>query len=161
MTTGDVEAGATFTIDQVVGTLVFTEQSTNHGGTYATPTQFVFNGTDPNDPPVVTSGSESRTYVEDNPPLVVNPTMTVSDADDTNLTGATITITSNYNAAQDVLAFTSQSGITGVWDAGTGTLTLSGTATVAQYQAALRTVTYQNTSQQPTTARTNPRSWSA
>ncbi len=33
-----------------------------------------------------------------------------------------------------------------------GTLTLTGQATVAQYQAALRSITYTNTSEEPSTA---------
>jgi hypothetical protein len=52
--------------------------------------------------------------------------------------------------AEDVLAFTAQSGISIVSNAG-GVLKLSGTATVAQYQAALRTVTYADTSNNPNT----------
>ncbi len=55
----------------------------------------------------------------------------------------------NYQNGQDVLAFTNTANITGTWDATTGTLTLAGTDTVANYQAALRAVTYQNTSQNP------------
>ena len=42
--------------------------------------------------------------------------------------------------------------ITGSWNAGTGTLTLTGSDTLANYQAALRSVTYQNTSENPSTA---------
>jgi hypothetical protein len=42
--------------------------------------------------------------------------------------------------------------ITGTWDAGTGTLTLSGTDTVANYQAVLRSVTYTNSSATPNMA---------
>ena len=62
----------------------------------------------------------------------------MTDADNTNLAGATVTITANFASGQDVLAFTNQNGITGSWNAGTGVLTLSGTATVANYQTALR-----------------------
>src|SRR5205814_989044 len=52
---------------------------------------------------------------------------------------------------QDVLGFTSQSGISGSFNAATGTLTLTGSASVANYQAALRSVTYVNTSDNPST----------
>src|SRR5207244_562173 len=38
---------------------------------------------------------------------------------------------------------------TGSWDAAKGTLTLSGTATVGQYRAALRSITYDNPSKTP------------
>ena len=56
-------------------------------------------------------------------------------ADDIEIAGATVTI-GNYQNGSDVLAFTNTANITGVFDAGTGILTLSGTDTVANYQAA-------------------------
>ena len=43
-----------------------------------------------------------------------------------------------------MLAFTSQGGLTGSWSAGTGVLTITGTADAATWQAALRSVTYAN-----------------
>ncbi len=61
------------------------------------------------------------------------------------LSGAVVEISSNYLATEDVLGFTDSNGISGIWDAETGTLDFSGTASVADYQALLRTVTYQNT----------------
>jgi hypothetical protein len=51
-----------------------------------------------------------------------------------------------------VLAFSNSATITGSWDAVTGTLTLIGSDTVANFQAALRSVTYQNTSENPSPA---------
>src|SRR5690606_1791538 len=45
-----------------------------------------------------------------------------------------------------------QNGITGSYNAATGVLTLSGTATLAEYEAALRSVTFQNTSSGPIVA---------
>ena len=47
-------------------------------------------------------------------------------------------------SADDVLGFTPQAGITGEYTAATCLMTLSGSATPASYQAALRSVTYQN-----------------
>jgi hypothetical protein len=67
-----------------------------------------------------------------------------------NITTATVKIDANYVAGQDVLQFTNTGFITGVFNASTGTLTLSGTGTYAQYQAALRSVTYDNLSSSPT-----------
>src|SRR5262249_3609805 len=52
---------------------------------------------------------------------------------------------------QDILSFVDQAGITGAWDPLTGTLTLIGTATLVDYQGALRSVTYVNTSDNPLT----------
>ncbi|WP_203250037.1 Ig-like domain-containing protein, partial [Cysteiniphilum marinum] len=60
-------------------------------------------------------------------------------------------ITTNFANAEDVLAFAGLGNITGSYNAATGELTLSGTDTVANYQAALRLVTYENTSDNPST----------
>ena len=59
------------------------------------------------------------------------------------------------NGASEVLAAnTAGTSITANYDSGTGILTLQGADTVANYQQVLRTVTYNNTSQNPnTTAR--------
>ena len=99
-------------------------------------------------PVVVTTGG-SLAYTENDAATEINPLLTVSDADSTNLASATVTITSNYNNGQDILAFSNQNGISGSWNAGAGELTLTGSATVANYQAALRSVTYANTSDAP------------
>src|SRR5205085_2404363 len=58
----------------------------------------------------------------------------------------------NYTAGQDTLNFTNQNGITGNWNAATGVLSLSGTATLAQYEAAFRSITFTNTSETPSTS---------
>ena len=64
------------------------------------------------------------------------PALTVTDADNATLAAATVSISGGFLAG-DALNFTNQNGITGSYNAATGVLTLSGTATVAQYQAAL------------------------
>jgi len=74
--------------------------------------------------------------------------------DGPNLTGATVTISQNYDAANDTLTYTPVDGITIAGNAG-GVLTLTGTATVAQYQAALRTVSYENAFTTESTAQRN------
>src|SRR5262249_59926810 len=54
-------------------------------------------------------------------------------------------------SGEDLLAFANTGNITGNFNPGNGALTLSGADTVANYQAALRSVTYQNTSDNPST----------
>ncbi|WP_180268988.1 beta strand repeat-containing protein, partial [Nostoc linckia] len=49
------------------------------------------------------------------------------------------------------LAFTNQNGISGSYNSSTGVLTLTGSSTVANYQTALRSITYSNSSDNPTT----------
>ena len=63
-----------------------------------------------------------------------------------NLVSASISIAGGYANGKDQLSFVNQPGITGNWIAATGVLNLSGGATVAQYQAALRSVTFQSSS---------------
>jgi len=72
----------------------------------------------------------------------------------TPLVGATVSVSSNFVAGQDVLGLNgaASGGITSSYNATTGVLTLSGSATAADYQATLRMVTYTNTSASPTTS---------
>jgi hypothetical protein len=63
---------------------------------------------------------------------------------DGNLTGATVTISAGHSLNEDELLFTSQSGITGSFDAPTGVLTLTGDASTAAYETALNSVAYRS-----------------
>lgn len=72
----------------------------------------------------------------------ITDSLTLTDSGD--LTGATLTISAGLDIANDLLNFTDQNGITGVYDAMTGVLMLSGTTTAANYQTAIRSVTYDN-----------------
>ena len=112
-----------------------------------------------NDAPVLTAGA-AVAYTEGDPPLIADATLTVSDVDNATLAGASVQISTNFNGMQDVLAFTPTGAISGSYAAASGTLTLSGSDTIANYQAALRSVTYRNTSQNPSTG-TRTLSWSA
>ncbi|BAY76729.1 hemolysin-type calcium-binding region [Nostoc linckia NIES-25] len=124
----------------------------NDGSLNSTTVTRNINLTAVNDAPVVTATNTPLAYIENDPAKVIDSGFTVTDIDSNNLNSATITITSGFVAAEDILGFTAQNGITGSYS--NGVLTLSGSATVAQYQTALRSVTYQNTSDNPTTTRT-------
>jgi hypothetical protein len=100
-------------------------------------------------PSTVTTTAPPLNYNVWDPALAVDPGVTVADNTSSTLASATVTITGNDVDGQDVLAFTNQNGITGSWNAATGSLTLTGSASVAAYQAALESVTYQNTSSGP------------
>ena len=93
--------------------------------------------------PVVTPSGVVSTYLVGGAALAVDSGMTVLSYD-TDLTGATVTISAGTFQRGDILNFANQNGITGSY-AG-GTLTLSGNATIAQYQAALQSVTFSTTS---------------
>ena len=90
-------------------------------------------------------------YTEGDPAVSITGNLSLDDLDDVNIESAVVSISNNYAAGEDELIFTDQSGITGSFNAGTGTLTLTGSASVADYQAALTTITYNNTSDNPST----------
>ena len=103
----------------------------------------------PNAAPVVTAGNTVLfNEAGGGPAVTLEPALTADDPDGTELDGATVTITDFV--VGDVLAFTAAagSGITGGF-AG-GVLTLTGTASEADYQTTLQSVTYRSTSDNPT-----------
>ena len=109
-----------------------------------------------NIPPALTGiPASSLAYVRGAVAVGVAPALFVVDSDSINLTGATIQVTGNYQAGQDILAVTNGSGVTGTFNAATGTLTLTGTTTLANYQTVLRSATYRtNTAAANTQLRT-------
>ena len=102
-------------------------------------------------PPAVTTNGLTLNYTENSGPIAIDNQLTLTDADSATLISATVRISGNYDATQDLLNFTNQSGISGNWNSATGSLTLSGSASVANYEAALRSVTYSNNSETPST----------
>lgn len=105
----------------------------------------------PNSPPTLTSPGGDASYTEDSGAVMVDDAFTVADDDGDTITGGTVSITGN-RVDGDVLAVQEQSGITSSYDAANGVLTLSGTATPADYEAVLRTLTFNSTSDGPTDA---------
>ena len=102
-----------------------------------------------NAPPVL-AASGTASFAEDGAATVIDGSVTITDNDSTNIEGATVSITGGtFVAGQDLLGFTDQNGITGSYNASTGVLTLTGNTSKADYQAALRSVTYENTSDNP------------
>ena len=88
-------------------------------------------------------------YTEGDGAVAITSSITLDDFDDTNMESATISITGNYTLGEDILNFVDAGSITGSFAAGTGILTLSGSDTKANYQTALRAVTYENNSSDP------------
>ncbi len=90
--------------------------------------------------PTVTAGG-SVTYPEGGAPVVLDPTVSVSDPDSGgNLVGATVTLSGEL--ATDSLYFNNQDGIGGSY--ANGVLTLTGTSSLANYDTVLESVTYSN-----------------
>jgi len=114
------------------------------------------NVTASNDASTLTTGS-TLNYTENGAAAAINGAITVADPDNTTLSSATVSITGNFASGQDVLSFTNvgMGNIAGSYNAATGVMTLTSagnTATVAQWQAALRAVQYSNSSDSPSTS---------
>ena len=75
--------------------------------------------------------------------------MDVADPDDLVLTGARVEFDGSFSPGEDFLVFANQLGIAGSWDGANGALNLTGSASRADYRAALRAVAYVNPSQNP------------
>ena len=90
--------------------------------------------------------TSTLTYTEGQAsPVQLTNTLTVgySDNSATNITGGTVSISSGFTSG-DQLSPVNQNGIVSSYSTGTGVLTLSGTASQAAYQAALRAITFSN-----------------
>ena len=111
--------------------------------------------------PVLTTSSGNTLYLEGNnttSKIILDPALTLTDPDSANLLSASVAITGNFHAGQDVLLFTNDSSMGNInasYDAAHGVMSLTsagGSATVAQWQAALRSVSYSNSSDTPDTS---------
>ncbi len=114
-------------------------------------------------PPVVTTSGGTTSWIESNnltvtsTPVAIDGGITITDPESPTLSTGTVSITGGFQSSEDVLAFTNDGSTMGdiaaSYIAGTGVLTLTSSgATVAQWQAALRAITYNNTTQPPTGA---------
>jgi hypothetical protein len=79
-------------------------------------------------------------------PVVIAPNATVTRTPPANLTSAFVTLTNRPDGtAESLTANTSGTSLTASYDASTGRLTISGSATLSVYQMVLQTVTYNDT----------------
>ena len=103
----------------------------------------------------------SANFTEGDTPVTLAPSLVLSDVDSTNMSAAAITLrtqpggTVPIDGSAEILdgdmlgacAFQT----TFSYNSTTGVLTIIGSASIASYQACLRTITYENTSQNPST----------
>jgi hypothetical protein len=104
-----------------------------------------------NNPPVITIAANTiAEFTEGKGPVVVaGPALQISDADK-NLVSASVFFKDLTIFDRDVLnATTNGTGIMASYESTTGILSLIGEATVSDYQAVLRSVTFDNLSQDP------------
>ncbi len=88
-------------------------------------------------------------YVENQPATAIDPALTLGDLDNTTLASATVAITGNLPPAKTASSSPTRTASAAASMPPRGVLSLTGTASVADYQAALRSVAYQNTSDDP------------
>lgn len=139
------------------GTDSFTYRA-HDGSAYSNVATVTLTITAVNDAPVLTTSGGNSSFIENASGSVIDASLTLSDVDNATLASARVAITGNFASGQDVVAFVndgSMGNISASYDAGTGVLTLTSagaSATLAQWQAALRSVTYSNGSDAPSTA---------
>ena len=95
-------------------------------------------------------GPAALAFTEGDAPLTVDPGLAVADVDSTQLSGAAVTIAGG--SSEDQLLFDDQNGISGSY--ASGTLTLTGAASVADYRTALRSVKFDTGDNPGNTTRT-------
>ena len=93
-------------------------------------------------------------YTENDDPITITSTLSITDGDGLLLKSADIGIGAGLSGPGDgdILGFNDVGNITGNYDAEIGVLSLTGTASIVEYEAALRSVTYENSSDDPSTA---------
>jgi subtilisin family serine protease len=99
-------------------------------------------------PPVLSGGGNTVTYTPQAAAVAVDAGLGVSDLSSATLAGATVAIGTGFLVG-DTLNFANQNGIAGSYNASTGVLTLTGSASLANYQAALESITFSSTSGNP------------
>ena len=91
--------------------------------------------------PVLTAGA-SIEYVAGGAPVTLDAGLSISDTELTSLIGATVSIGAGFLAGDALSVGSPQTGIASSYNAATGALTLSGTASLSAYQAELDSVTF-------------------
>ncbi|MEI8720297.1 VCBS domain-containing protein [Mesorhizobium sp. ISC11] len=132
-----------------------------NGGTVDRTVSVTITGT--NDAPVIDlngagAGNDATASFTEQTPLVIAPLATVTDVDSANLTSLTATLTArpDGNAVESLSlnasATAAAAGLTVLYTASTGILSITGSAAKAAYQTILDGIVYNNTSDTPTTA---------
>lgn len=94
--------------------------------------------------------SSSATFDGQGPVNVTDPAALLTDEDSTVLASLTVTLDAAPDGANESLAANvTGTGLTSIYSSSTNTLTISGPGSAADYQAVLRTVTYDNAAATP------------
>ncbi|WKN43072.1 tandem-95 repeat protein [Tunicatimonas pelagia] len=107
---------------------------------------------DANDDSGATGSAYEGSFTEDGGAVAIaDDDAAISDADDTNLESLTVVITNLQDGTDESLLVgdLSSLNISSSYASGTGTLTLTGSSSVVNYQTALRQIVYNNSSNNP------------
>lgn len=160
-------SGSTFTVPQDIaranlGTLTYVPNANYYGAdsflwNASDGTLFATSGTTAsltinavNDAPVLSTVAASASYTENASAVVLSPALVLTDVDSTTMAAAAVSISAGGVTGDALAANATGTSISASYNSGTRILTLSGTDSVANYQAVLRTVTYVSSSENPT-----------
>jgi autotransporter passenger strand-loop-strand repeat protein len=135
-------------------TTSFTISASDGAGGSATNSATTVSTTETAALPVLAGGGNSVNYQPGGAAVIVDSQIVLTDAGSTTLDGASVFIGSGLGKG-DILGFTNQNNISGSYNASKGVLTLSGTDSLANYQAALQSITFSSTSPEPSAAGTD------
>ncbi len=124
---------------------------TSNDGVATDTDSIVLNITAVNDAPILAGVNATTAYVQNDSAAIIDSTITTpTDVDDTNMESATIAITAGGDfvgaGGIDSLNYSTLYGVTGAYDSNTGILTLTGSATKAEYELILESITFSSTS---------------
>jgi gliding motility-associated-like protein len=104
-----------------------------------------------NTPPQLSIAGTAVTYTENGVPLAIDANILITDPDNFALENATVSISTNFVPGEDLLTFVPIAGVAGAFDAATGVIAFTGAASLTSYQALLRSISYSNISDNPST----------
>ncbi len=125
--------------------------SVNDGAANSTNVTSFINVTAVNSVPVVTIAGGAAAYTENAVATVIDSGLSITDADSTTLSSATVSISGGF-VAGDTLSVPTNNGLTISYNSSSGVMSISGIASLATYQNVLRTVGFSSTSENPTNA---------
>src|SRR5262249_43618797 len=114
--------------------------------------------TNVNDAPTLANVASSANYTENTAAVTLSGSASVRDPDNLKLANATVKVTGGSFAGDGDQLFANVGGtnVTSSYDGSTETLTLTGSDTLANYQAVLDSLTFVSTSDNPTNYGSNP-----
>jgi len=90
----------------------------------------------------------TSTYRENGAALPLAPALSLSDADATQISRASVVISAGFSSG-DTLSWTPETGINATYDSSSGKLALQGIAPLARYESLLRSLAFSSSSEDP------------